>query len=229
MKITDLTLQEKILQTVVIRVDKDKFVSDQVGAAFFFGEIITEADEMGIDQARSTLAQYIDNAKIPILITSDFENGCGSMLKGLTPLPYLMSLGATNCEEIAYNYGKATALEARSVGANWSFSPVSDLNINKRNPLINVRDISDNPELAAKLLEQAILNNEDISANPAIASHAQWAREVVAAYPNLNAENAEHILQQEIGKVFLQVLTDAGVYKRTPDGMKAFNKFINTL
>ncbi|MBR5279209.1 MAG: galactose-1-phosphate uridylyltransferase, partial [Clostridia bacterium] len=80
-----------------------------------------------------------------------------------------------------------------------------------------------------KLLEQAILNNEDISANPAIASHAQWAREVVAAYPNLNAENAEHILQQEIGKVFLQVLTDAGVYKRTPDGIKAFNKFINTL
>lgn len=80
-----------------------------------------------------------------------------------------------------------------------------------------------------KLLEQAILNNEDISANPAIASHAQWAREVVASYPNLNAENAEHILQQEIGKVFLQVLTDAGVYKRTPDGIEAFNKFINTL
>lgn len=161
MKITDLSLQEKILQTVVIRVDKDKFVSDQVGAAFFFGEIITEADEMGIDQARSTLAQYIDNAKIPILITSDFENGCGSMLKGLTPLPYLMSLGAANCEEIAYNYGKATALEARSVGANWSFSPVSDLNINKRNPLINVRGLTDNPELAARLLKQVIRGMQD--------------------------------------------------------------------
>lgn len=161
MKIVDLSLREKILQTVVIRVDKDKFVSDQVGAAFFFGEIITEADEMGIEQARSTLAQYIDNAKIPILITSDFENGCGSMLKGLTPLPYLMSLGAANCEEIAYNYGKATALEARSVGANWSFSPVSDLNINKRNPLINVRGIGDDPELAVRLLKQVIRGMQD--------------------------------------------------------------------
>ncbi|MBQ8232884.1 MAG: hypothetical protein IJZ34_18655 [Lachnospiraceae bacterium] len=156
MKITDLSLKEKILQTVVIRVDKDKFVSDQVGAAFFFGEIITEADEMGLDQARSTLKQYIDNAGIPILITSDFENGCGSMLKGLTPLPYLMGVGAANREEIAYNYGKATALEARSVGANWSFSPVSDLNINKRNPLVNVRGISDNPDLAIRLLKQVI-------------------------------------------------------------------------
>ena len=156
MKITDLSLKEKILQTVVIRVDKDKFVPDQVGAAFFFGEIITEADEMGLDQARSTLNQYIDNAGIPILITSDFENGCGSMLKGLTPLPYLMGVGAANREEIAYNYGKATALEARSVGANWSFSPVSDLNINKRNPLVNVRGISDNPDLAIRLLKQVI-------------------------------------------------------------------------
>ena len=156
MKITDMTLQEKILQTVVIRVNKDKFVPDQIGAAFFFGEIITEADEMGLECARNTLAQYIDNAKIPILITSDFENGCGSMLKGLTPFPYMMGLGATNSEEIAYNYGKATALEARSVGANWTFSPVCDLNINKRNPLVNVRGISDDPELAIRLLKQVI-------------------------------------------------------------------------
>ena len=156
MKVTDLSLKEKILQTVVIRVNKDKFVPEQVGAAFFFGEIITEADEMGRNQARSTLAQYIENAKIPILITSDFENGCGSMLKGLTPLPYLMGLGASNSEEIAYNYGKATALEARSVGANWSFSPVSDLNINKRNPLVNVRGISDDPDVAVRLLKQVV-------------------------------------------------------------------------
>lgn len=161
MKVTDLSLREKILQTVVLRVNKDNFVDEQVGAAFFFGEIITEADEMGLNQARETLARYIDNAKIPILITSDFENGCGSMLKGLTPLPYLMGLGATNSEEIAYNYGKATALEARSVGANWSFSPVCDLNINKRNPLVNVRGIGDNPDHAIRLLKQVIRGMQD--------------------------------------------------------------------
>ncbi len=156
MKFSELSLREKILQTVILRIDKDHFVSEQAGAAFFFGEIITEADEMGLEQARETLAQYIDNAKIPMLITSDFENGCGSMLKGLTPMPYLMGLGAANSEEIAYNYGKATALEARSVGANWSFSPVCDLNRNPRNPLVNVRGIGDSPKHAAKLLKQVI-------------------------------------------------------------------------
>lgn len=152
----DLSLRDKILQTVVIRVDKDRFDPRKVGAAFFFGEIITEADEMGLEAARNTLAQYIDNADIPLLITSDFENGCGSMLKGLTPLPYLMSLGAANDEETAYLYGKATALEALSVGANWSLSPVSDLNINPRNPLVNVRGIGDDPELASRILKQVV-------------------------------------------------------------------------
>lgn len=156
MKITDLSLREKILQTIVIKVNRDRFVPEQVGAAFFFGEIITEADEMGLEQARETLAQYIDHAKIPILIASDFENGCGSMLKGLTPMPYLMGLGASDSEGIAYRYGKATALEARSVGANWSFSPVSDLNINKRNPLVNVRGIGDDSAHAVRLLKQVV-------------------------------------------------------------------------
>jgi len=156
MQASDLSLREKILQTVILRINKDQFVPENVGAAFFFGEIITDADEMGLECARRTLSQYIDNAKIPVLITSDFENGCGSMLKGLTPFPYLMSLGATDSEEIAYNYGKATALEARSVGANWTFSPVCDLNINRRNPLVNVRGMTDDPDLACRLLKQVI-------------------------------------------------------------------------
>lgn len=156
MKITDLSLREKILQTVILKINKDRFITENVGAAFFFGEIITDADEMGLDCARRTLSRYIDNANIPVLITSDFENGCGSMLKGLTPFPYLMSLGAANNEQIAYDYGKATALEARSVGANWSFSPICDLNLNRRNPIINVRGMTDDPDLACRLLKQVI-------------------------------------------------------------------------
>ena len=57
-----------------------------------------------------------------------------------------MSLGTANNEQLVYNYGKATSLETQSVGANWSFSPVCDPNHNKRNPLINVRGISDGPD-----------------------------------------------------------------------------------
>lgn len=216
MKVSELSLKEKILQTVVIRVNKEKFVSDKVGAAFFFGEIITEADEMGLEAARNTIGQYIDNADIPILMTSDFENGCGSMLKGLTPLPYLMSLGAANCEKIAYDYGKATALEARSVGANWSFSPVSDLNINPRNPLVNVRGMTDNPDLAIRLLNEVIRGMQE-NGLAACAKHfpgdgLDWRdQHIVTTNNTLGFEEWKELS----GKVFQSVI-DNGVYSIMP-------------
>lgn len=212
MKIRDLSLEEKILQTVVIRVDKDNFVPDKVGAAFFFGEIITEADEMGLDNARLILKEYIDNADVPILITSDFENGCGSMLKGLTPFPYLMSLGAAGSKEIAYSYGKATALEARSVGANWSFSPVCDLNINKRNPLVNVRGLTDNAELACELLPEVIRGMQDYGL-AACAKHfpgdgMDWRDQHIVATNNTLSFDE---WKKHHGKVF-EKLIRSGVY-----------------
>ena len=42
-------------------------------------------------------------------------------------------------------------------------------------------------------------------------------------------ENALAIVQKETGLVFAQVLEHAGVYKRTPEGEKAFNRFIETV
>ncbi len=151
-----MTLREKVLQTVVLRHKSGCIPTDRVGALFFGGEIITEAEDMGLDKARETLRRYIECADIPLMITSDFENGCGSMVKGLTPFPYLSGLGATNDPALAYEYGKATALEALSIGANWSLSPVCDLLTNPRNPLINVRALTDDPQLASRLLPQVI-------------------------------------------------------------------------
>ena len=156
MDISKLTLEQKIMQTEIALMEKGKKLKYIPGAVFFFGQIITEADEAGLEELRGYVDSIYDDADIPPLITSDFENGCGSMVKGLTPLPYLMGLGAAADEELAYDYGKATALEARSIGANWTFSPIADLNINKRNPLVNVRALTDNAELASKMVSQIV-------------------------------------------------------------------------
>jgi len=216
MKITDLSLREKILQTVVIKVDKNNFVSEQVGGAFFGGEIITDAEDIGIETGRKILTQYKENAKIPILLTGDFENGCGSVWKGLTALPYLMSLGAANDEQLAYDYGKATALEARMVGANWSFSPVCDLNINKRNPLVNVRALTDNPELAIRLLPQIIRGMQE-NGLAACAKHFPGDgldyrdQHIVTTKNTLSMEEWKKLS----GKVFEEMIR-AGVYSIMP-------------
>lgn len=41
------------------------------------------------------------------------------------------------------------------------------------------------------------------------------------------SHNTACILKLEVGKVFAQVLEHAGVYKRTPEGSAAFDRFIN--
>ena len=216
MKITDLSLREKILQTVIIKVDKNQFVPDQVGGAFFGGEIITDADDSGIAAGRKLLDQYKENARIPLLLTGDFENGCGSALKGLTVLPYLMSLGTTNNEQLAYEYGKATALEATMMGANWSFSPVCDLNINKRNPLVNVRALTDDPDLAIRLLSQVIRGMQE-NGLAACAKHFPGDgldyrdQHIVTTQNSLSLEEWKKLS----GRVFEEMIK-AGVYSIMP-------------
>lgn len=159
--LSQMSLREKINQTIVVLMKKGKKINFAPGAAFFFGQIITEADEDGLEQLRGYVRELAEGSKIPLLVTSDFENGCGSMVRALTPLPYMMGLGATADPDLAYDYGKATALEARSIGANWTFSPVSDLNRNRRNPLINNRGMTDDARLGAKMLPQIIRGMQD--------------------------------------------------------------------
>ena len=82
------------------------------------------------------------------------------------------------------------------------------------------------PEMAE--LEQAILTHGDLRANERIATHADWAEEWIPKY-EITQENIHKIVQKEIGIVFSKVLECAGVYKRTPEGEEAFQRFIDCL
>ena len=78
-------------------------------------------------------------------------------------------------------------------------------------------------------LEKAMLCGDNLESNPQTASHAAWAQNVIERHPEFSPENSRDILKQEIGKVFLEVLCDAGVYKRTEEGQCAFDRFISIL
>ena len=80
-----------------------------------------------------------------------------------------------------------------------------------------------------ELLKKYILEGKDICSNEKIEKHADWVEKFLPEYEEINADNIEEILQQEIGKVFVHVLEDAGVYKCTEEGRKAFMRFIETL
>lgn len=78
-------------------------------------------------------------------------------------------------------------------------------------------------------LEKAILDGADFRSDEVLGKHAGWVEEFLPQYKEVNAENIHEIIQKEIGKVFMEVLEDAGVYKRTEEGRKAFGRFVESL
>lgn len=79
------------------------------------------------------------------------------------------------------------------------------------------------------LLAEYIIKGKDISGNEVIAKHADWANEILSTRHDITSENVMEVLETEIGKVFVKVLEDAGVYKCTPEGLESFKKFIGIL
>ena len=79
------------------------------------------------------------------------------------------------------------------------------------------------------MLERAMVCGQNIYSIPELASHAKWAEEIIKRHPEISEKNITEILQNEIGEVFLEVLKDAGVFKRTEDGIKAFGEFAKLL
>ena len=81
----------------------------------------------------------------------------------------------------------------------------------------------------AELKAEWLKGTEDISGIDGLESHAAWYKEIRAKHPEADADSIDKVLQYEIGKVFETVLVHAGVFKRTPEGMAAFDRFMQVV
>ena len=156
-----LTEDEKIGQLVNDRgtnlLSKKIPISDwlkkyPIGFIFTGSEVIENfSAKIGVT---TTLQQMVLSAepKIPIIFSGDFENGIGDGIDGFTTMPRTMGLAATFSEKDYYDYGRIIGTEARALNIRWGFGPVSDLNLNRENPVTNIRSAGDNPDHAIKVL-----------------------------------------------------------------------------
>lgn len=108
------------------------------------------------DVARLT-ADLRERAGRKLLFGADLERGAGQQFLGLTKLPTPMAIAAcADCDTLAEEAGRLTASEALSIGINLVFAPVCDVNIEPRNPIINVRAFSSDPAVAGRLASRWI-------------------------------------------------------------------------
>jgi beta-N-acetylhexosaminidase len=127
---------------------------------------ITHGSPLGIvkDQAYPTAVlanQLQSKSKYPLLIGADFERGTAMRQDEGTSFPTAMALAAAGDPKDAYTMGKITALEARAVGVQWVYAPVSDVNNNPANPIVNTRSFGENPERVADFVTEFIRGVQD--------------------------------------------------------------------
>lgn len=158
--LSSLTLREKIGQTIQ-EICSEDFCSNAdaarehfgrypYGSLFTGGEIIKGAGSSAAIFHKS-IGICQQASKIPLLVAGDLEHGVGAAVKDMTRFPVALSLGATDDEQLAYDYGRYTALEGHSAGFNWTFSPVVDLLQNWLNPIVSNRSMGDNPKAVTRM------------------------------------------------------------------------------
>ena len=113
------------------------------------------------------------------------------------------------------------------------FHPHAELhNIKKEN--IGLIEVMGLAVLPARLkdemeaLAEALVSGADLSLSEKTAKHASWV-DAFKARREITKENVRSILFEEIGKTFVRVLEDAGVYKNTEAGDAAFLRFVDAV
>ena len=84
--------------------------------------------------------------KIPLLLAVDYEGGTvtSPMFMGLKQMPSNMLLAASGDEKVVADMYAAQAKEILLSGANTALGPVTDVNSNPLNPIIQTRSFGDN-------------------------------------------------------------------------------------
>lgn len=141
-----MTLKEKIGQLFMVDIfSKDpKAKTDAVqkliedynigGVIFSKGGPIRQAQLNNKLQAAS---------KIPLLVGMDAEWGLAMRLDSTYAYPWNMALGAIKDNSVVEQIGKQVGLDCKRLGVHINFAPVTDINVNPKNPIIGNRSFGE--------------------------------------------------------------------------------------
>ncbi|WP_442794417.1 glycoside hydrolase family 3 protein [Pelobium manganitolerans] len=142
-----LTRNQKIGQLFMVRAHTNlgQAYSDSVGhiikkqhlggIVFFQGGPVRQA---------ALTNRYQSLSKVPLMIALDGEWGLGMRLDSSISLPYQMTLGAIQNNQLIYKMGLQVAKDFKRMGMQINFAPVMDVNNNPKNPVIGYRSFGEN-------------------------------------------------------------------------------------
>ena len=143
--LSSMTTEEKIhhLFCLVLYNDDEetcRYLGEKIRPGGFMNRV------MPAEQCANAIARMQGYSKIPLLVAANLEAGGNGIIKEGTPLGKPMQIAATADTEFARRLGEVCGVEGSSVGANWAFAPIIDIDYNWRNPITNVRTFGSDVE-----------------------------------------------------------------------------------
>lgn len=121
-----------------------------------------------LDSLREGLKKLQGEARVPLIIASDLEQGLGQQVEGGTLFPPAMAVAEAAGEDpgLMRAVFKQMADEARYAGINTILAPVLDVNTNPENPIISTRAFGEDPGRVSAIGSEMIrvLRGEGIEA-----------------------------------------------------------------
>ena len=142
--LSSMTLEEKIGQLFIcMNYDHREEKYKEMIERFHVGGIRWQGGSLKdqYDQNR----YYQEHSKIPVLIAANLEAGAEKSLKGGTLLAPGPAMGAAG-PEVARLMADKAAEEAKAIGVNWTFAPITDVVYNWRNTIVNNRAFGNDPD-----------------------------------------------------------------------------------
>jgi beta-glucosidase-like glycosyl hydrolase len=148
-----MTRNEKIGQLFMVRAHTNlgQSYSDSVGKVIKKEHLGGVVFFQGGPVRQAYVTNYYQSlAKIPLMIAMDGEWGLGMRLDSTISLPYQMTLGAIQNDDLIYKMGQQVAKDFKRLGVQINFAPVMDVNNNPNNPVIGYRSFGENKHNVAE-------------------------------------------------------------------------------
>ena len=152
----EMSLEQRIAQLMVVRVPlklDDKQAEEfsktmngySVGGLCFFAGTATRQVEL--------TRRFQADAKMPLLICIDAEQGLGMRLTDMYSFPMNDRFGQlpSYADSIVWRVGEEIGRQCRMMGVHVNFAPVVDINSNPKNPVIGIRSFGNNGQRVADL------------------------------------------------------------------------------
>lgn len=227
-KLSELTLREKIGQTMVMRSDayQEMYANNReefniVGGVWVWGALDMSLINMGnvitnkvmhSDTTLEFLQNAVKNQKIPVIACMDNTSGIRFAFDDLSYAVDSPMVGATGSPELSYELGKCKANELKCAGARWLWGPEEDL-INRNSSIGLGRKFSDNPDL---VIDLAKAQNRGIQSQNVAATLKHFPGEDEMEYRDPHVSESIMRLTKEDwlkrqGRVYRECIND-GVY-----------------